>query len=116
MKPGSVIVDVAIDQGGSVETSRARPRTPNRPTSSTASCITWSPTCRAPCPARRPTRSTTRPCRSRLQIANKGWRKALHDDPHLKNGLNVAAGKVTYKAVAKALNLPYAPADSVLPL
>jgi alanine dehydrogenase len=49
-----------------------------------------------------------------LALANKGWRKALHDDPHLKNGLNVAAGKVTYKAVAKALNLNYTAADAVI--
>jgi alanine dehydrogenase len=49
-----------------------------------------------------------------LALADKGWRKALHDDPHLKAGLNIAAGKVTYKAVAKALNLAYTPADAVI--
>jgi alanine dehydrogenase len=51
-----------------------------------------------------------------LQIANKGWRRALTENPHLKEGLNVALGKETYRAVAKALKLPYSPADSVLPL
>jgi alanine dehydrogenase len=49
-----------------------------------------------------------------LALADKGWRKALHDDPHLKNGLNVAAGKVTYREVAKALNLGYTAADAVI--
>ena len=51
-----------------------------------------------------------------LQIADKGWRRALSENPYLKEGLNIALGKVTYRAVAKALKLPYAPADSVLPL
>jgi alanine dehydrogenase len=51
-----------------------------------------------------------------LQLADKGWRRALSDNPHLKDGLNIAAGKVTYKAVAKALHLNYTPADAVLPL
>jgi alanine dehydrogenase len=115
MKPGSVIVDVAIDQGGSVETSR--PTTHAEPTYVVDGVVHYMV---ANMPGAVPRTSTyalnnaTLPFG--LQIANKGWRKALHDDPHLKNGLNVAAGKVTYKAVAKALNLPYAPADSVLPL
>ena len=50
-----------------------------------------------------------------LQLADKGWRRALSENPHLKAGLNIAAGTVTYKAVAKALKLDYTPADAVLP-
>ena len=49
-----------------------------------------------------------------LAIAGKGYRKALLDDPHLLNGLNVIGGKVTYEAVAEALGLPYTPARDAL--
>jgi alanine dehydrogenase len=51
-----------------------------------------------------------------LALANKGHRVALAEDPHLKNGLNVAGGKITYKAVAEAHGLPYAPAEEALGL
>jgi alanine dehydrogenase len=115
MKPGSVIVDVAIDQGGSVETSR--PTTHAEPTYVVDGIVHYMV---ANMPGAVPRTSTyalnnaTLPFG--LQIADKGWRRALSENAHLKQGLNVAMGKVTYKAVAKALNLPYAPADSVLPL
>jgi len=49
-----------------------------------------------------------------VALASKGWRKALADDVHLRNGLNVCQGKVTYQAVAEALNYDYTPADSLL--
>ena len=49
-----------------------------------------------------------------IALAEKGWRKALADDPHLLHGLNVHAGKVTYAAVAHDLNLPFAPAETLL--
>jgi len=49
-----------------------------------------------------------------IALAEKGWRKALADDPHLLHGLNVHAGKVTYAAVAQDLNLPFAPAETLL--
>jgi alanine dehydrogenase len=49
-----------------------------------------------------------------LAIMNKGWKKALSDDIHLRNGLNVAGGKVTYKAVANDLGYDYVPAEKVL--
>jgi len=113
MKPGSVIVDVAIDQGGSVETSR--PTTHAEPTYVVDGVVHYMV---ANMPGAVPRTSTyalnnaTLPFT--LALANKGWRRALHDDPHLKAGLNVAAGKLTYKAVAKALDLPYTPADAVI--
>lgn len=113
MKPGSVIVDVAIDQGGSCETSR--PTTHAEPTYVVDGVVHYMV---ANMPGAVPRTSTyalnnaTLPFL--LALADKGWRKALHDDPHLKNGLNVAAGKVTYKAVAKALNLNYTPPDAVI--
>ena len=49
-----------------------------------------------------------------VALADKGWKQALKDDPHLKNGLNVAQGHVTYEAVAQALGYPYVNADSLL--
>ena len=49
-----------------------------------------------------------------VALANKGWKQALKDNAHLKNGLNVAEGKVTYEAVAQALGKPYVAADSLL--
>ncbi len=113
MKPGSVIVDVAIDQGGSVETSRAT--THADPTYVIDNVVHYMV---ANMPGAVPRTSTyalnnaTLPFA--LALADKGWRKALHDDPHLKNGLNIAAGKVTYKAVAKALGLNYTAADAVI--
>jgi alanine dehydrogenase len=113
MKPGSVIVDVAIDQGGSVETSR--PTTHAEPTYVVDGVVHYMV---ANMPGAVPRTSTyalnnaTLPFT--LALADKGWRKALHDDPHLKAGLNVAAGKVTYKAVARALDLSYTAADAVI--
>jgi alanine dehydrogenase len=113
MKAGSVIVDVAIDQGGSVETSR--PTTHAEPTYVVDGVVHYMV---ANMPGAVPRTSTyalnnaTLPFT--LALADKGWRKALHDDPHLKAGLNIAAGKVTYKAVAKALSLGYTAADAVI--
>ena len=49
-----------------------------------------------------------------LALADKGWRQACHDDPHLRHGLNVHDGQVTYKAVAEALGLKYTPPESFL--
>jgi alanine dehydrogenase len=113
MKTGSVIVDVAIDQGGSVETSR--PTTHAEPTYVVDGVVHYMV---ANMPGAVPRTSTyalnnaTLPFT--LALADKGWRKALHDDPHLKAGLNIAVGKVTYKAVAKALRLGYTAADAVI--
>ncbi len=113
MKPGSVIVDVAIDQGGSVETSR--PTTHADPTYVVDGVVHYMV---ANMPGAVPRTSTyalnnaTLPFT--LALADKGWRRALADDPHLKNGLNIAAGKVTFRAVAKALGLNYTAADAVL--
>jgi len=113
MKPGSVIVDVAIDQGGSVETSR--PTTHAEPTYVVDGVVHYMV---ANMPGAVPRTSTyalnnaTLPFT--LALADKGWRQALREDAHLKAGLNVAAGKVTYKAVAKALNLNFATADSLI--
>jgi alanine dehydrogenase len=113
MKPGSVIVDVAIDQGGCAETSR--PTTHSNPTYVTDDVVHY---CVANMPgavARTSTFALNNTTFSFvLALADKGWRRALLEDPHLRNGLNVHAGHVTYKAVADALKLPYLHADQAM--
>ena len=115
MKPGSVIVDVAIDQGGCVETSHAT--THADPTYVVDGVVHY---CVANMPgavARTSTfalNSVTLPFT--LALADKGWRDALTQDPHLREGLNVCEGKVTCEPVAQAHNLPYVSAESVLGL
>jgi alanine dehydrogenase len=112
-RPGSVLVDVAIDQGGCAETSRAT--THAEPTYVVDGVIHY---CVANMPggvARTSTfalNNVTLPFA--LAIADKGWKKALADDVHLRNGLNVAFGKVTYKAVAEDLGYDYSQADKLL--
>jgi len=112
-KPGSVLVDVAIDQGGCAETSKAT--THADPTYVVDGVIHY---CVANMPggvARTSTyalNNVTLPFG--LAIANKGWKKALSDDPHLLHGLNVANGHVTYKAVADDLGYTYVAAEKVL--
>ena len=112
-KPGSVFVDVAIDQGGCAETSKAT--THADPTYVVDGVIHY---CVANMPggvARTSTfalNNVTLPFA--MAIANKGWKKALADDVHLKHGLNVAHGKVTYKAVADDLGYAYVAADKVI--
>ena len=112
-KKGAVLVDVAIDQGGCAETSKAT--THANPTYEVDGVIHY---CVANMPggvARTSTyalNNVTLPFA--LAIANKGWKKALNDDAHLRNGLNVALGKVTYKAVADDLGYAYMAAEKIL--
>ena len=93
---GAVLVDVAIDQGGCFETSRAddplRPDLRGRRRSPT----TASPTCRARCRSRRPTRSPTRRCPTCCALADAASRAALRATPGLPRGVNVAPASVTY--------------------
>jgi alanine dehydrogenase len=107
MQPGSVIVDVAIDQGGCVETMK--PTTHENPTYVVDGVIHYGV---ANMPGGVPRTSTLALTNATLpyamQLANKGWKKALHDNPALLKGLNVADGKVTYAAVAEAFGLPFA--------
>ena len=106
MKPGSVVVDVAIDQGGCLETSH--PTTHSDPTYVVDDVVHY---CVANMPGAVPRTSTfalnnaTLP--HVLKIADKGYRQALTDDPHLRNGLNVCAGDITCMEVAEALDYPY---------
>jgi alanine dehydrogenase len=113
MRPGSVLVDIAIDQGGCFETSR--PTTHSEPTYVTDGVVHYCVTNMPGAVARSSTFALTNATLPFvIALAEKGWRKALSDDPHLLHGLNVHAGKVTYEAVAHDLNLSYAPAESLL--
>lgn len=108
MKKGSVLVDVAIDQGGCFETSKAT--THADPTYMVDDVVHY---CVANMPGAVARTSTfalnhaTLPFA--LALADKGWKKACADDPHLQAGLNVQDGRVTYRAVADALGLDYQP-------
>jgi alanine dehydrogenase len=102
MKPGSVLVDVAIDQGGCFETSR--PTTHAAPTYEVDGIVHY---CVANMPggvARTSTLALTNATLPFvLSLADKGWRRALSEDRHLAAGLNVHAGRITHSAVAEAL-------------
>jgi alanine dehydrogenase len=106
MQPGSVIVDVAIDQGGCVETIHAT--THENPTYVVDGVIHYGV---ANMPGGVPRTSTLALTNATLpyalQLANKGWKKALKDNPALLKGLNVTAGKVTYRGVAEAFGMDY---------
>ncbi len=113
MRPGSVIVDISIDQGGCFETSRAT--THDRPTYVEEGVIHYCVTNMPGAVARTSTfalNNATLPFV--LAIAGKGWREALREDPHLRNGLNIYAGSVTHPAVARDLQLPLLPAAQAL--
>ncbi|MBZ9567419.1 MULTISPECIES: alanine dehydrogenase [Modicisalibacter] len=109
MKPGSVLVDVAIDQGGCFETSKAT--THAEPTYVVDGVVHY---CVANMPgavARTSTQALTNATLPFIiALADKGWKQALADDPHFLPGLNVHDGKITYRAVAQAFGL-----DSVDP-
>ena len=113
MKPGAVVADVAIDQGGCFETSKAT--THADPTFIIDDVVHY---CVANMPGAVPRTSTyalnnvTLPFA--LEIADKGVTQALLDNPHLRAGLNVHSGKITYKQVAKDLGYDYTPAEEVL--
>jgi alanine dehydrogenase len=113
MKKGSVVVDVAIDQGGCFETSH--PTTHADPTFVVDGVVHY---CVANMPGAVARTSTfalnNATIGHAVALATKGWRQALRDDPHLKNGLNVCEGKVTYAAVAQDLGYDYVPADTLL--
>lgn len=107
MQPGSVIVDVAIDQGGCVETIKAT--THENPTYVVDGVIHYGV---ANMPGGVPRTSTLALTNATLpyglQLANKGWKQALRDNHALLKGLNITNGRVTYEAVAEAFKLPYA--------
>ena len=115
MKPGAVIIDVAIDQGGCSETSR--PTTHSNPTYLVDDVVHYCVTNMPGAVARTSTfalSNMTLPFV--LMIAGEGARRALGQDPHLRNGLNVYEGMVTHRAVAEALGLKVTAAEAALRL
>ncbi|SFJ07504.1 alanine dehydrogenase [Jannaschia pohangensis] len=113
MKPGAAIVDVAIDQGGCFETSKAT--THEDPIYEVDGIMHY---CVANMPGAVARTSTLALGNATLpfllSLADKGWKRACAEDVHLKNGLNVHAGQITYAAVGEALGMSSVSADSVL--
>lgn len=110
MQPGTVLVDVAIDQGGCFETSH--PTTHSEPTYEIDGILHYAV---ANIPGAVPNTSTmaltNATLRYAIALADKGWKQACKDDPALYKGLNVVQGKVTFKAVADVFGLPYEPVE-----
>lgn len=113
MKPGTVLVDVAVDQGGCIET--CKPTTHAEPTFVIDDVLHY---CVANMPGAVPYTSTLALTNATLpyaiQLANKGWKKACQDDQELAKGLNVINGDVVYEAVSEAFDLPYVSVDKYL--
>lgn len=113
MKKGTVLVDVAVDQGGCIET--CKPTTHENPTYEIDGIIHY---CVANMPGAVPYTSTLALTNATLpyalQLANKGWKKACSDNEELRLGLNVVEGKVVYKGVSDAFNLPFEDVMSIL--
>jgi alanine dehydrogenase len=111
MKKGAVLVDVAIDRGGCLETSKAT--THSKPIYIIDGVVHH---CVANMPGAVPKTSTLALTNATLpyavQIANKGWKQALRENPEIKSGANVIQGKVTCKGVADAFGLEYFSVDS----
>lgn len=112
MKKGSVIVDIAIDQGGCLETSRAT--THDEPVYTIDDVVHY---CVANMPGAVPLTSALALNHSvlpyALRLANQGWEKVLRNDADFARGLNVCAGKITHEAVAQSLNMNYEPFANV---
>jgi alanine dehydrogenase len=113
MKKGAVMVDVAIDQGGCFETSR--PTTHKDPIFSVGGVIHY---CVANMPGAVPITSTLALSNATLpyalEIADKGWQRAMYENPEILWGANVVDGQITYKEVADTFGLPYTPIDAFL--
>ena len=113
MRTGSVLVDVAIDQGGCFETSKET--THSNPTYTVDGIVHYAV---SNMPGAVPKTSTLALTNATLpyaiEIANKGWQKVMRENPEIKFGANVVKGRVTYKGVADAFGLEYVPVDSLL--
>ena len=112
MRAGTVLVDVAVDQGGCIET--CKPTTHDDPTFIIDDVVHY---CVANMPGAVPYTSTIALTNATLpyaiQLAEKGWKKACSENQPLKLGLNVVNGKVVYKGLAEAFDLPYVEVDSL---
>lgn len=113
MKPGTVLIDVAVDQGGCIET--CKPTTHDNPTYLIDGIVHY---CVPNMPGAVPFTSTLALTNVTLpyvlQLASKGWKNSCIANPELKAGLNIVEGKIVYKPVAETFGLPYHPAETVL--
>ncbi|SMO49806.1 alanine dehydrogenase [Solitalea koreensis] len=113
LKPGAVLVDVAVDQGGCIET--CKPTTHENPTFVIDGVIHY---CVANMPGAVPYTSTLALTNATLpyvvKLANKGWGDACREDEELRKGLNVINGQIVYKSVADAFNMSYSPVENHL--
>ncbi|MFY0651809.1 MAG: alanine dehydrogenase [Cyclobacteriaceae bacterium] len=113
MRPGTVLVDVAVDQGGCIET--CKPTTHENPTYEIDGILHY---CVANMPGAVPYTSTLALTNATLpyaiELANKGWKQACMEHDELKKGLNIVEGKVVYKGVAEAFDLAHTPVEQVL--
>jgi alanine dehydrogenase len=113
MKPGTVLVDVAVDQGGCIET--CKPTTHENPTFVIDEIVHY---CVANMPGAVPYTSTLALTNATLpyaiQLADKGWKKAAQQNADLVPGLNVINGDIVYEAVAQAFGMPYTPVEKYL--
>jgi alanine dehydrogenase len=113
MKIGAVLIDVAIDQGGCIETSKET--THSNPTYMVDGIVHYAV---SNMPGALPRTSsvalTNATLPFALEIADKGWQRAMQENPDIKCGANVLMGRVTYKGVAAALDIDYSPIDALL--
>jgi alanine dehydrogenase len=113
MRPGTVLVDVAVDQGGCFETTK--PTTHDDPVYIIDDVVHY---CVANMPGAVPYTSTVALTNATLpytiKLANEGWKEACRSDKALRLGLNIVDGQIVYKGVADAFDLPYTPVDQVL--
>ena len=113
MKPGTVVVDVAVDQGGCIET--CKPTTHQNPTYVVDDVVHY---CVANMPGAVPYTSTLALTHATLpyviQLANQGWKEACRTNPELKLGLNIVGGKIVYQGVAQAFDMPFEEVDKFL--
>ncbi|GAB6908681.1 hypothetical protein JCM12296A_45210 [Desulfosarcina cetonica] len=113
MKTGAVMVDVAIDQGGCFETSKAT--THSHPTFVVDGVVHY---CVANMPGAVAKTSTLALTNATIpyavEIADKGWKRAMRENPEIGKGANVVGGKITYKSVAEAFELPYTSVDAII--
>ncbi|MEM7548538.1 MAG: alanine dehydrogenase [Bacteroidota bacterium] len=113
MRPGTVLIDVAVDQGGCIET--CKPTTHQDPTYIIDDIVHY---CVANMPGAVPYTSTLALTNATLpyaiQLANKGWKKACLENKELELGLNVIEGQIVYKAVSEAFDMPYEPVSNFL--
>jgi alanine dehydrogenase len=113
MKKGAVMVDVAIDQGGCFETSRAT--THKDPIYTIDGIIHYSVGNMPGAVAKTSTMALTNATLPyAVEIANKGWKKAMQENPEIKKGANVIQGQITFKGVADAFGMKFVPVDKLL--